>query len=146
MDADDPRLLHLAAKLLGLRHFLHILPYAGQSSFLWYSCLQPQFQHSRVCFDSWEGIGGFDSLPEASALTVTAWLSSTSFICDTMLSTAWQISSVRCRVSHDSRSKRSLVFASRIPNTSRSRSISSGMILSKSQPSASLRSAVQYWS
>ena len=42
--------------------------------------------------------------------------------------------------------RRSRVFASRIPKTSRSRNISSGVMVLNSQPSAMPRSAVRYWS
>ena len=72
-----------------------------------------------------------------TALTTTPELpSSTTFICATILSAAWQISSVFLRVSSLSRSRRSLVFVSRIPKTSLSLSISSGVMDTKSQFSA----------
>ena len=80
-------------------------PYAGQSSFWWYSCLQPQFQHSRVgllsCGLSMELY--LCSWCDLTALTVAPKLSMwpTTFICAIMLSAARQISSVLERVRID---------------------------------------------
>ena len=58
-----------------------------------------------------------------------------------MLSAAWHISFVFARVSVDSRSRRSLTLLSLMPNTKRSRRISSEVMTAKSQPSASFLNA-----
>ena len=80
------------------------------------------------------------------AFTVVPVWSPATFICAIMLSDARQISLVLPRVGFFSLSSLSRTFVSRIPNTRRSRSISSGVIVAKSHPSASLHSAVLYWS
>ena len=109
------------------------------------SCQHPQFQHSRMLFTSF--IGHYPwSFSDLMALTMTLDPSSTTFICDIMLSAAWQISSVFFSVRSDSRSNLSLALASWMLNTSRSQSIWSVVIVANSHPLPSFLSAMQYWS
>ena len=81
-----------------------------------------------------------------TTFTADSRLSSTTFNCVSMLSAAWQISSVLASVRLDSRSSRSLALASLMPKTYLSLRSSSGLTVWKSQLSASFLSAVQYWS
>ena len=118
-------------------------PYAGQRSLFRRSCLLPQFQNSRFRLGPALPSCCFVLLLSTALTVVVGLLSSTIFIWVAMLSAAWHISSVCCRVSLASLSRRSL---SRIPNTNRSHNISSGVIVSKSQFSAIFLSAVRYWS
>lgn len=74
------------------------------------------------------------------AFTVVPVWSPATFICAIMLSDVRQISLVLPRVGFFSLSSLSRTFVSRIPNTRRSRSISSGVIVAKSHPLAGLHS------
>ena len=82
----------------------------------------------------------------AVLITLTVSVCPPSLICADELSDARQISSVFFKVNANSRSSLSRTLWSLIPNTRRSRNISSGVMVENSHHSASLRSAVRYWS
>ena len=140
-------LLHFAEKWSIRWHWWHRLPKAGQVSFSRRSWRLPHLLQLAEATSRFESTGLRLLLLLYTFITCTAVsLSDIVFIWDVMISAARQISSVLSIVSPVSRNKRSLTLLSHMPKMSLSRRMSFGVIVSKSQVSASLSSDVLYCS